>query len=119
MPTIAAIHSFSEPRVLILGGSSKGADFDELAREVADSNVKHVVLIGDEAERIRAALDKAGFTAYSRGGDSMPGIVDEATNYAEDGDVVLLSPACASFGMFESYKDRGKQFKDAVKKKED
>lgn len=114
VPTIAAIRSFSESQILILGGSGKGADFTGLAREVADSNVKHAVVIGDESDRIIAALDAAGFSEYSRGGDTMPKIVDAAMEYAEEGDIVLLSPACASFGLFESYKDRGKQFKEVV-----
>ncbi|PSO42920.1 UDP-N-acetylmuramoyl-L-alanine--D-glutamate ligase [Candidatus Saccharibacteria bacterium QS_5_54_17] len=113
-PTIAAIRSFSEGQVLILGGSPKGADFEELAREIAGSPVKHAVLTGEEAERLQAALEQAGFTAHSWGGDRMPGLVAEAVSRAETGDVVLLSPACASFDMFADYKDRGQQFKQAV-----
>lgn len=113
-PTMAAIRSFSEPQILILGGSGKGADFTELARKVADAHVKHAVLIGEEADRIQAALASAGFTAVSRGGDSMQDIVEEASRHAGDGDVVILSPGCASFGMFNDYKDRGNQFKAAV-----
>lgn len=117
-PTIAAIHSFSEPQILILGGSSKGADFTELAREISDSNVKHTVIIGDEADNIASALDEVGFTDYTRGGDNMTDIVDEAVSNTQEGDVVVLSPACASFGMFKDYKDRGKQFKDTVRRVE-
>jgi UDP-N-acetylmuramoylalanine--D-glutamate ligase len=113
-PTIAAIRSFSEGQILILGGSSKGADFDQLAREIAGSPVKHTVLIGQEAERLRAALEQVGFSAYSWGGDCMGDMVAEAVSRAETGDVILLSPACASFDMFDDYKDRGQQFKQAV-----
>lgn len=115
-PTIAAIHSFSEPQILILGGSSKGADFTELAQEISDSNVKHIVVIGDEADNIASTLGEAGFTDYTRGGDNMTDIVSEAMSNAREGDVVVLSPACASFGMFNDYKDRGQQFKDTVRR---
>lgn len=113
-PTIAAINSFTEPQVLILGGSSKGADFTMMAREISDSEVKHIVIIGDEADNIASALDVAGFTSYTRGGDNMTDIVDEAMRHAREGDVVILSPACASFGMFKDYKDRGRQFQEVV-----
>lgn len=113
-PTMAAINSFTEPQVLILGGSSKGADFSGLAREIVDSAVKHVVIIGDEADNIASVLDEVGFTDYTRGSENMTDIVGEAMSNAQEGDVVVLSPACASFGMFKDYKDRGKQFKDVI-----
>lgn len=112
---IAAIHSFEEPKVLILGGSSKGADFHELAREISAGNVAHVVLIGAEADRIRAALVDAGYNEYSFLDDvPMAAIVEAASQHAVQGGVVILSPACASFGMFKNYSDRGDQFIAAV-----
>lgn len=114
-PTIAAINSFRQPRVLILGGSSKAANFDAMAEKLVNSNVRAAILIGDEAENIRQALAKAGFQGQIiDGGTRMQDIVKTASKFTEPGDVVLLSPACASFGLFKDYKDRGKQFKKAV-----
>lgn len=114
-PTIAALKSFKKFKVLILGGSSKGADFTKMAKEITQSQVRGVVLIGDEAENIKNALTLAGFKGQVlKGGRSMPEIVNIASKFANQGEVVLLSPACASFGLFENYKDRGKQFKQAV-----
>lgn len=112
---IVAIQAFTEPKIVILGGSDKGASFDELAKAVRDSNVRHALLIGDMAEKIEAALVRAGFTQYLPGGSNMTEIVDTAHRLAQPGDVVLLSTGCASFGMFKNYKDRAAQFVAAVK----
>jgi UDP-N-acetylmuramoylalanine--D-glutamate ligase len=113
---IAAIKAFDRPEILILGGSSKGADFDELAKVVAEHKVKWVILIGDEAERIREALEKVKYQHITNFGKTktMREVVLEAQKQAESGDVVVLSPACASFGMFKDYADRGDQFIRAV-----
>lgn len=111
---IVAIRAFKEPKVVILGGSDKGASYDELAQTVADSNVRHAVLIGETAPAIEQALRRAGFTDITPGGDSMSEIVNKAKLLAAAGDVVLLSTACASFDMFANYKDRGEQFHKAV-----
>jgi UDP-N-acetylmuramoylalanine--D-glutamate ligase len=112
---IVAIEAFKEPKIVILGGSDKGASFDELAKTVASSNVKKAVLIGDTADKIKKSLKEAGFTNCVDGGKTMKEIVKSAKDQAKTGNVVLLSTACASFGMFENYEDRGKQFKKAVK----
>jgi UDP-N-acetylmuramoylalanine--D-glutamate ligase len=109
-----AIEAFAEPKVVILGGSDKGASYDALAQTVASTSIRKALVIGDQAARMQAALEAAGFTNYEPGGDSMPEIVAKAALVAEPGDVVLLSPGCASFGMFKNYKDRGNQFKTAV-----
>ena len=111
---IVAIEAFDEPKLLILGGSDKGADYGQLARAVSTNNVKQVLLIGQQADRIRAALDNVGFHAYRAGGNNMQAIVHNAAQHTIPGDIVLLSPACASFDMFANYKDRGDQFKKAV-----
>lgn len=110
-----ALEAFNEPKIAILGGSDKGANYDELARVVAKSNMRQVLLIGDQAARIQAALEQANFTNFALGGSSMTEIVEKAHSLAQPGDVVLLSPACASFDMFKDYKDRGNQFKQVVK----
>lgn len=111
---IVAIQAFENPKLLILGGSDKGADYQELAEVVAGSNIRTVLLIGDQADRIQTALVAAGFIDFQPGGNSMPEIVAEAHKLARPGDIVLLSTACASFDMFKNYKDRGQQFTAAV-----
>jgi UDP-N-acetylmuramoylalanine--D-glutamate ligase len=108
---IAAMFAFTQSKVLILGGSSKGADFGELAQIASDQNVRQVIAIGDEAPRITAALEAKGVVVKNLGSDvTMTAVVNEARAAAQSGDVVILSPACASFGMFKNYADRGEQF---------
>lgn len=111
---IVALQAFSEPKVIILGGSDKGASYDELAKAVAGGNVRKAILIGDQAPAIQAALEKAGFSSFESGGDNMEQIVHKAQTTAQPDDVVLLSTGCASFGMFKDYKDRAAQFIKAV-----
>lgn len=105
-----ALRSYDRPIVLIAGGKDKGADFSVLADLVA-SRVKRVVLIGDAAPKIEAAL--GGAAPMERAG-SLRAAVRAAAGAASRGDVVLLSPACASFDMFRDYEDRGRQFKAEV-----
>lgn len=112
--TIAAVKSFKEAKVLILGGSSKDSNYDDMATAVAGGNVAKAILIGETALIIQAALDKAGFKNYLAGPNQMTEIVKLAHDNAPAGGVVLLSPGCASFGLFKNYKDRGEQFKAAV-----
>lgn len=112
---IAAAKAFSQPKIVILGGSSKGADFNELAAVFATGDVKAGVLIGDEANAIEKALKSTGVRTVNLGSTStMAEIVRVASQEAAAGDVVILSPACASFGMFKNYSDRGDQFIAAV-----
>ena len=111
---IVAMQAFAAPKILLLGGSDKGASYVDLAAAVQSSNVKHVLLLGDQASRIQAELEAVGYNDFSAGGESMTKIVANAQLLAASGDVVLLSTACASFGMFKDYKDRGDQFKASV-----
>lgn len=116
--TIAAIDSFQNPKILILGGSSKNSDFGKLADKISkDETIKSIILIGQEALRIRKAIEKAGGTKTNilAGADNMAEIVRLAISEAGAGDVVLLSPACASFDMFKNYEDRGEQFVKQVR----
>jgi UDP-N-acetylmuramoylalanine--D-glutamate ligase len=114
-PTIAAIKSFSEPKVLILGGSEKGADFSELALTISEAEIRGIVLIGQEANRIKEALSANRYHGQIlEGAIDASQIVSQAKALAKKGDVVLFSPACASFDMFLNYKDRGEQFKKVV-----
>lgn len=112
---IVAIRAFKEPKIVILGGSDKGADYSELAVELTKNNVRHTIVIGDTAPKIIKLLKKQGFTDITEGLSSMPKIVNVARELAQPGDIVLLSAASASFGLFRDYKDRGNQFKEAVR----
>lgn len=112
---IVAMEAFEQPKVLVLGGSSKGAEFGDLARSVKENNVRHALLIGDEAWRIKSALEEIGFTNTTEHLVTMPDIVATLRLHAKPGDVALLSTGCASFGLFNDYKDRGNQFKQAVR----
>lgn len=113
--TTAALHSFKAPKILILGGSRKGVSFDSLAEEITKNNVKAVILIGQTTAEIKTSLKKAGFKGVVKGGlEDMISIIRAASALATKNDIVLLSPACASFGLFANYKDRGEQFKKAV-----
>jgi UDP-N-acetylmuramoylalanine--D-glutamate ligase len=98
------------PLHVILGGSLKGESFRELARELTD--VRSVHLIGEAAETIAAALDEAG-AAYERDGD-LAAAVEAAARAAQPGDVVLLSPACASFDQFRDFEQRGEEYRRLV-----
>jgi UDP-N-acetylmuramoylalanine--D-glutamate ligase len=110
-----AIEAFEQPKIIILGGSDKGAEFDELAEVVKNSNVKHAIVVGQITDKITAALKENGYEAITTGFTTMPQIVQKARELAQPGDVVLLSAAAASFGLFKDYKDRGNQFKQAVR----
>ena len=111
---IAALKSFTAPKVIILGGSSKGSDFSELAEELIYHDAT-ALLIGEEAEHIAAACQAAGFDDFEIMHDvTMKDVVARAHELAREGAVVLLSPAAASFGMFKNYTDRGEQFIAAV-----
>ncbi|HUC87337.1 MAG TPA: UDP-N-acetylmuramoyl-L-alanine--D-glutamate ligase [Candidatus Saccharimonadales bacterium] len=112
--TIAALKALPQPKVVILGGSDKGTAFNHLAKAILQEQVRSVILVGATAPHLKAALDKAGYQKVQMGGDDMASIVKLAAAAAQPGDVALLSPACASFGLFASYKDRGEQFKREV-----
>lgn len=111
---IAALRSFTGPKVIILGGSSKGSNFGELAQELTRHDVR-AILIGDEAEKIAKACHEAGFEDFSTIIEpTMDIIVRRVHDIAVAGSVVLLSPAAASFGLFKNYSDRGDKFIAAV-----
>jgi len=109
--TLAAIAGMTAPVVLIAGGDGKGADFTPLKPAVAE-RARMVVLIGRDAPQIETAL--GGVVPVYRAAD-MRAAVTRAAELAQAGDVVLLSPACASFDMFRNYEHRGDVFKTTVK----
>jgi len=113
---VAAIASFSQPKIIIVGGADKGGDYTGFAEAVADStSVKAIISIGANGERITGFLAAADQALVDRvDAQDMTEIVRVAASYAVPGDVVILSPAAASFDMFKNYADRGEQFVAAV-----
>lgn len=110
---LAAVEALSDrPLALILGGSDKGIDFTELAEGLrAASNLKFVGLIGATAERLRAALEQEGPLHFAlMDFPHLPQAFDACRQAVAQGGSVLLSPACASFGLFKNYKERGEAF---------
>lgn len=114
--TIAAIRAIPEPKVVILGGYDRGLDLTDLCHVVkSEKSIRKVLLVGASADRLAESLDKVGFKHYlhCRARD-MPAIVAAATDLAQQGDAVLLSPAFASFDMFLNFEDRGEKFNQAI-----
>lgn len=111
--TIKAITSYENPIVLIAGGYDKGSEFDELF-DIAKDNVHTVVTMGQTAEIIEKYARK--YRIDTRRVSDMKEAVKVSKEISKDGDVVLLSPACASWGMYNNYEERGRDFKSCVKK---
>jgi UDP-N-acetylmuramoylalanine--D-glutamate ligase len=109
--TIKALESFGERVVLIAGGKGKGQDFAPLA-EAARGRVGHAVTLGEDGPKIAAALHAVGIAVSAA--PTLHAAVEAARAQAGPGDVVLLSPACASFDMFQNYEHRGDVFKQLV-----
>lgn len=107
-----ALESMTRPVILILGGVDKGNDYS-LLLELVKEKVKAIVCMGTDNLKIHEAFGKDVAVMVNTG--SAAEAVHSAFKLADKGDVVLLSPACASFDLFKNYEDRGKQFKDAVK----
>jgi UDP-N-acetylmuramoylalanine--D-glutamate ligase len=112
--TVAALSGLGPERrlLVILGGDGKGQDFAPLAQPVA-RYVRAVVLIGRAAAQIREVLEATGVALVDA--DSMEDAVEQASALAQAGDAVLLSPACASFDMFDNYEHRAHAFVAAVR----
>ncbi len=104
--TISAIKAMDKPIVLILGGSEKGEDYFELFKTVKNSNIKHVVLTGASRYNMLDVAGKLGVENVTLTSDFNCSI-KIANMFAEGGDCVLLSPACASFDSFNGYEERG------------
>ena len=110
-----ALDAQTKPVVWIVGGTDKGNDYSQLAGLVKEK-VKAIVCLGVDNSKIHAAFE--GIVGADRMVDtrSAEEAVKASAALAEDGDVVLLSPCCASFDLFKNYEDRGQQFKEAVRK---
>jgi len=108
----AALESMEKGVILIIGGRDKGNDYDTIIPLVKEK-VKHLVIIGESADKIQNLL---GSLSVPHRAGTMNDAVSMAYKLAESGDTVLLSTACASFDMFRDYAERGKIFKEAVKR---
>jgi len=107
-----ALESMSKPVILILGGVDKGNDYS-LIRDLVKEKVKAIVCMGIDNRKIHEAFQNDVSVMVNTG--SALEAVKAAFHFANKGDVVLLSPACASFDLFKNYEDRGNQFKEAVR----
>ncbi len=99
--------------VWIVGGTDKGNDYSVL-NDLVRQKVKGIVCLGVDNRKIHAAFE--GMVGQMADAGSAQEAVEKASRMAEKGDVVLLSPCCASFDLFKNYEDRGEQFKAAVRK---
>jgi UDP-N-acetylmuramoylalanine--D-glutamate ligase len=108
---LKSLEGFTEPVILIAGGRDKDSDFS-LLRPMIKEKVKRLVLVGDAAEKIGKAVCEV--TECEMVGFDFRNAIAKAREAAVPGDVVLLSPACASFDMFMDFEDRGRQFKRMV-----
>lgn len=112
--TIVAIKAFKEDKILILGGKDEGASFEKLAFNI-DSSVKNIILFGETKDLIKKSLDEIKFTNVNIV-DSLEKAVELSYEIAKPDQIVLFSPACASYDMFKSYIQRGLIFKKEVQK---
>lgn len=110
---IQAINAMPGPILLIAGGYDKQSEYDEWV-EAFEGKVKYLVLIGQTRDKIAECAKAHGFTEIMYAED-MPEAVHVCASYANMGDCVLLSPACASWGMFKNYEERGDVFKECVR----
>lgn len=111
---VIALRAIKNNIILIAGGDGKGQEFDQLITNF-NGCVKHMILIGRDGKLIAEAADRHGFSDYSYGKD-MEECVRKAFDMAKSGDTVLLSPACASWDMYDNFEQRGQHFKDCVKR---
>ena len=107
-----ALESISKPVVLILGGVDKGNDYSMIS-ELVKEKVKAIICLGKDNRKIHEAFGNINIPIVNTGSASEA--VHAAFHFANKGDVVLMSPACASFDLFKNFEDRGNQFKKAVK----
>jgi len=112
---ITALKSFSASIILLAGGADKGSDFKKFAKEIK-KRVKLLILFkGKATPKIKREVLKTGFSKNKiKLTNSMQNAIKIARDNADEGDIILLSPACASFGMFRNYKERGMLFKEEV-----
>ncbi|MFN5842998.1 MAG: Mur ligase family protein, partial [Bacteroidota bacterium] len=107
-----ALESMNKPVIWIAGGIDKGNDYS-LMQDIVRNKVKAIVCLGKDNRKIHEAFNRTVDMIVNT--ESMKDAVNAARHFATPGDVVLLSPGCASFDLFEDFEDRGRQFKQEVK----
>ena len=112
--TIKAIQAMTRPTVLILGGYDKHSDFHELFEHFHGSSLKAIVVLGATKQKILDTARDTGYLGYCHATGTFADAVSCARTIAEPGDAVLLSPACASWDMFDNFEQRGRVFKEIV-----
>ena len=112
--TIVALNCITKPTILIVGGSEKGNDYSEMIGTIAKNPlIKYVVITGKTQKKMKSGFESLGFKKYKTT-PTFKSAVFEAIARAREGDLVLLSPACASFDEFRDFEDRGEYFKKLV-----
>ena len=112
--TQIALSSFKEPTILLLGGLDRGHSFDGLIPYM--KNVKLVICYGQTKNRIKEFCDRININCIIK--DTLIESTEEAINNSVSGDVILLSPACASWDQFKDFEERGRIFKEYINSKE-
>lgn len=108
--TIIALSSFNKPTILLLGGLDRGHSFDELIPYM--NNVKYVVCYGETKDRIEIFCKNNGYKCYKL--DNLTETTKKAYNLSSEGDIILLSPACASWDQYKCFEERGNEFKSII-----
>ena len=109
---IKSLEAMDKPVILIAGGYDKNLGFTEWVK-LFNKKVKYLILIGQTSNKIISECDKHGFSRYKKA-SSMDEAVEFADLQSDKGDIILLSPACASYDMFKNYEERGKSFKSSI-----
>ena len=112
--TIKAIQAMTRPTVLILGGYDKHSDFHDLFEHFRGSTLKAIVVLGETKQKILDTARDTGYLGYCHATGTFEDAVSCARVLASSGDAVLLSPACASWDMFDNFEQRGRVFKEIV-----
>ncbi len=113
--TTAALNAFDNPIILIAGGYDKHADFSKMAKVIV-KKVKHLILIGKTAKQISKAVQQQKTKVQISFSKNLKEAVVKSYKTSQPNDIILLSPACASYDMFKNYEERGKSFKKLVNK---
>lgn len=114
---VTALKSFDSPIILLAGGAEKKSDFKQFVKEIKKRAKLVILFAGDSSPRLKRELSAAGYDSRNiRQAGSMKEAVKIASDMAAEGDIVLLSTGCASFGIFKNYKERGDLFKQEVEK---
>lgn len=108
--TIIALDSFDEPTILLMGGLDRNIPFDEISTHL--SNVKYIICYGETKSKIKEFADKNNISSIIL--DNLEDATNEAYKLSENGDVILLSPACASWDQYTNFEIRGNEFKNIV-----